>query len=322
MTHERMVIATRRSELALWQSSFVRSLLQQRFPELEIDFQVIKTLGDKILDSPLSAIGDKGLFTKEIEQTLLDGTCDLAVHSLKDVPTHLPEGLTIGAVTKRMDPRDVFVPHTDSSFRTLKDLPEGSTVATGSLRRTCQILHHRPDLRIADVRGNLPTRLRKLKESSWGGMILAKAGLERLGLQDHIAETLPFDVMLPAVGQGALAIEIKVDHGRLKEIVSVLHDEETFMAVRGERALLRMLEGGCQVPIGTYGRLEGGMFVLEAMIGSLDGTRVVRGSLQGSPNRSEEIGIELAVMLLQQGGKEILEEIRRNPPPPRPPEQP
>lgn len=313
MTGERIVIATRGSELALWQSSFVRTSLQKHFPKLIIDFKIIKTLGDRVLDTSLAAIGDKGLFTKEIEQAILDGEADLAVHSLKDVPTILPDGLTIAAVTERADCRDVFVPHPASRFQSLGELPQGSTIATGSLRRTCQLLHFRPDLRVADIRGNLPTRLRKLDESDWRGMILARAGLERLGLQERIVETLAYETMLPAVGQGAMAIETKSSDQELKEIVSLLHHEETFIAVRGERALLRHLEGGCQVPIGTYGRLEGGMFVLDAMIGSLDGTRVVRGSLRGEPDRSEDIGRELAVILLEQGGRGILDEIRRNP---------
>lgn len=321
MTRERIVMATRGSELALWQSSFVRASLQKHFPRLIIDFKIVKTLGDKTLDTSLSAIGDKGLFTKEIEQTILDGEADLAVHSLKDVPTTLPDGLMIAAVTERADCRDVFVPHPRSRFRSLGELPPGSTVATGSLRRTCQLLRIRPDLRVVDIRGNLPTRLRKLDESDWRGMILAKAGLERLGLQERIAETLSYETMLPAVGQGAMAIETNSTDEELKKVVSVLHQEETFLAVRGERALLRHLEGGCQVPIGTYGRLEGGMFVLDAMIGSLDGAHVVRGILRGEPDRSEDIGRELAIILLEQGGREILDEIRRNPVS-RPPEQP
>lgn len=321
MGNRSLVIGTRGSELALWQSSFVRSRLQERFPEVAIEFRVIKTLGDKILDSALSTIGDKGLFTKEIEQAILDGTSDMAVHSLKDVPTSLPEGLTIAAVTRRADCRDVFVPHPASPFRSLRDLPAGSTVATGSLRRTCQLLHHRPDLRITDVRGNIATRLRKLDESAWRGMILAQAGLERLGLQERIGEVLPFDTMLPAVGQGALAVETREADADVRALVASLHDEETFIAVRGERALLRRLEGGCQVPIGTYGRLEAGLFVLDAMIGSLDGTRMVRGSLRGEPARSGEIGTELAVILLEQGGREILDGIRRTPDSPAP-EQP
>lgn len=321
MQNKPLVIGTRGSELALWQSSFVRSRLQEQFPDVAIDFRIIKTLGDKVLDSALSTIGDKGLFTKEIEHAILEGTADMAVHSLKDVPTMLPDGLTIAAVTRRADPRDVFVPHPASPFRSLQEVPPGSTVATGSLRRTCQLLQTRPDLTIADVRGNIATRLRKLDESSWRGMILARAGLERLGLQDRIGEVLPYDVMLPAVGQGALAVETRETDERVRALVAALHDEETFVAVRGERALLRRLEGGCQVPIGTHGRVEAGRFVLDAMIGSLDGTRVVRGTLQGDPVRSAEIGEELAWMLLERGGREILEGIRRAPDSPTP-EQP
>lgn len=310
MARKKLVIATRGSELALWQSSHIKSLLERHHPNLDVDLRVIKTLGDKILDSPLSRIGDKGLFTKEIEVALLDGSADLAVHSLKDIPTMLPDGLTIAAVTERADVRDVFVVRKEASFRSWNELPPGSTVATGSLRRRCQLLQANNSLRIVDVRGNLKTRIKKLDESDWAGMILARAGLVRLGLEDRISEILPLELMLPAVGQGALAIETRADSQETRAFVSPLHDAGTWTAVRGERALLRQLEGGCQVPIGAYGRVEGGSFVLDAVIGSIDGSRVVRGTRRGAADQPEETGIALAETLRGQGGAAILDEIR------------
>lgn len=313
MKRNKLTIATRGSALALWQSSHIKSRLEHLHPGLHVDVQVVKTLGDKILDSPLSKIGDKGLFTKEIEQVLLQKKADLAVHSLKDLPTVLPEGLDIAAITEREDLRDVFVARKNSEIESLARLPANATIATGSLRRRCQLLRYRGDLTIVDVRGNLTTRLKKLDESDWHGMILAKAGLTRLGWENRISEILPFDVMLPAVGQGALAVEARTDDQWIRELVGPLHHENTFHAVRGERALLQALEGGCQIPIGAHGRIEGGVFYLEAFIGSLDGKRVVRGMLHGKPGQSETLGLNLATLLLSQGGKPILEEIRARP---------
>ncbi len=310
MKRNRLTIATRGSALALWQSSFIKSRLEHFHQGLPVELQVIKTLGDKILDSPLSKIGDKGLFTKEIEQALLENNADIAVHSLKDLPTVLPEGLGIAAVTERGDLHDVFVARRGSEIQILNNLPPKSKIATGSLRRRCQLLRYRNDLSIIDIRGNLTTRLSKLDESDWHGMILAKAGLTRLGLSDRISEVLPFDIILPAVGQGALAIEARSDDTWVRNLVLPLHHEHTFRAVCGERALLRTLEGGCQIPIGAHGRIENGVFLLEAFIGSLDGKRVVRGTLHGRPEESEALGANLANLLLNQGGKPILDEIR------------
>ncbi|MGB2869993.1 MAG: hydroxymethylbilane synthase [Bacteroidota bacterium] len=310
MTTNRLIVGTRGSELALWQSKFIQSQLVQRYPDLTIELQPIKTLGDKILDSPLSKIGDKGLFTKEIEHALLDARIDLAVHSLKDIPTNLPAGLAIGAVLEREDTRDVFIAHPRKPGQSFLSLPKGSKVATGSLRRKCQLLSRRPDLHIVDIRGNLNTRTTKLEESDWAGMILAFAGVKRLGWEATIAEILPFDVMLPAVGQGALALEIRADDRTISDLLKPLHHDATAFAVLGERAFLRELEGGCQVPIGTHGRIENGLFVLDALIGSLDGKRVIRGKISGRPSDSEKLGISLAVELYGKGGREILEEIR------------
>ena len=310
MARKRIVIGTRGSDLALWQSRHVKSALEALNPALVIELKTIKTLGDKVLDSPLSSIGDKGLFTKELDRELLDGTIDLAVHSLKDVPTDLPEGLTLAAISKREDVRDVFLARPGAGSGSLRELPRNANVATGSLRRKCQLLLFRPDLRIIDLRGNLNTRLRKLDESDWEGMILAKAGVTRLGWEDRITEILPTEIMLPAVGQGALALEARANDSEVKELARQLHHPETACAVCGERSLLQRLEGGCQVPIGTHGRVENERFILDAMIGSLDGRRVLKESISGDVRNAEQLGAELADRLIALGGKEILDEIR------------
>jgi hydroxymethylbilane synthase len=308
-------IGTRGSALALWQARWVEQALRDRVPELGVRLEVIKTTGDRILDAPLAKIGDKGLFTREIELALLRKDIDCAVHSLKDLPTQLPDGLAIGAVSAREDVRDAFIPHPQNPVRGLLDQPRGVTVATGSLRRRAQLLHARPDLAIMDIRGNLQTRLRKLEESSWAGMLLAHAGVVRLGLEDRIGEILPTAFMLPAVGQGALAIEIRADDASVREIVALLHDEPTARATAAERAFLARMEGGCQIPIGTHARMETpdgttlGL-VLDALVGSLDGTTVLRGTHRGTPEHAERIGRELAEELLGRGAGDILRAIR------------
>lgn len=312
--HNKIVIGTRGSELALWQAEWVRQELQQRYSWIEIDTVIIKTTGDKILDSPLSKIGDKGLFTKEIEKALLDKEIDLAVHSLKDVPTQLPPGLTLGAISKREDVRDVFISHPRKKYASFGDVPGGGKIATGSLRRKCQLLQHRPDLTIIDIRGNLKTRKEKLEQSDWDGMLLAKAGVTRLGWTAMISEVFSPAFILPAVGQGALGIEIRDDDLELMKLIAPLSHTQTQLATIGERALLRHLEGGCQIPIGTFGRIENGVFILDAMVGSLDGKRVVRGSINGSPDEAGVLGTRLADELLARGAKEILEEIRKSSP--------
>jgi hydroxymethylbilane synthase len=303
-------IGTRGSELALWQTQHVKTLLEARFPNIIIDVQTMKTMGDKILDAPLAKIGDKGLFTKELEVALLDERIDLAVHSFKDVPTAIPEGLSIAAVLEREDVRDVFIANQRKEPRSFTDLPKNAVLATGSLRRKCQLLHARPNLQIIDIRGNLNTRMKKLDESDWDGMILAKAGVTRLGWTQRISEILPFNIMLPAVGQGALAIEIRSADKHVEEILHVLHHLPTAIAVTAERALLGHLEGGCQIPIGAYSRIHNNALQLDAVIGSLDGKRIVRGSKAGPTSQAEQIGISLAEELLHRGGKEILDEIR------------
>jgi hydroxymethylbilane synthase len=306
----KLTIGTRGSALALWQTNWVKDQLQKIFPDLLINTEIITTTGDKILDSPLSKIGDKGLFTKELESALLKNKIDLAVHSLKDVPTKLPDGLIIAAVAEREDTRDVFIASVHNDYQKLNSIPLGSEVATGSLRRKCQLLNWRPDLIIIEIRGNLKTRFTKLDESEWAGMILARAGVIRLGWENRITQVLPLDKMLPAVGQGALGIETRTDDSSTIELVSRLNHKETEISVKGERALLHRLEGGCQIPIGAYGRIRNNTFYLDAVIGSLDGKNIVRDFIHGKPDDSEQLGIELAEVLLSNGGKEILAEIR------------
>jgi hydroxymethylbilane synthase len=314
MNKNMLVIGSRGSELALWQARWVQGELQKLHPGMDVRITIVKTTGDKILDSPLSKIGDKGLFTREIEHALLDSSIDLAVHSLKDLPTQLPEGLVIGAMCAREDVRDVFIPRPGNPIPRLLDQEQGARIATGSLRRKCQLLHHRPDLDIIDIRGNLNTRFRKLEESSWAGMILARAGVVRLGWENHIGETLSPEIILPAVGQGALGIEIRRGDDRVQSIIAVLDHQPTAQAARAERSLLRTLEGGCQVPIGTYARLEhegsSRQLVMDAVVGSLDGTTVVRGNIRGAPEEGEELGLRLAGILLSRGADAILRTIR------------
>ncbi len=311
MSPETIRIGTRGSDLALWQARWVRQALERLHPGLTVSVHTIKTTGDRILDAPLSKIGDKGLFTREIEHALLDETIDIAVHSLKDLPTELPEGLTIGAVSEREDPRDVFIPHPENAVRTLAGQPRGARIATGSLRRQCQLYHLRPDLSVIDIRGNLATRMRKLAGSDWQGMLLARAGVARLGWEDRIGETIPAETILPAVGQGALGIEIRAGDERVGRLVQALGHQPTKQATDAERALLRRLQGGCQVPIGTYGRLGAdGRLALDAVVGSLDGKTVVRGKTSGDPAEAERLGTRLADQLISDGAGQILQEIR------------
>jgi hydroxymethylbilane synthase len=284
-------------------------------PGLGVTITIIKTTGDRVLDSPLSLIGDKGLFTREIEHALLEGTIDLAVHSLKDLPTELPAGLTLGAVTEREDVRDVFLPHPANRTRTLLDQPAGARIATGSLRRRSQMLALRPDFVIEEIRGNLNTRFTKLGESAWDGMLLARAGVVRLGWEDRIGETIPVTTILPAVGQGALGIEVREGDTRVLDAIAPLHHALTAAATRAERAFLRRLEGGCQVPIGTHGRMESKddgphRLALDAVVGALDGSRIVRGSAAGDPDRPEQLGRSLAEKMLGEGADVILRAIR------------
>jgi hydroxymethylbilane synthase len=308
-------IGSRGSDLALWQARWVQNELLRLHSEIEVTIEVIRTTGDKILDAPLSKIGDKGLFTREIENALLDRRIDLAVHSLKDLPTELPEGLEIGAVCRREDPRDVFIPHPSNVRRQLMAQLPGSAIATGSLRRKCQLASLRPDMEILNIRGNLGTRLKKLESSSWQGMILARAGVVRLGWDSKIGETVETDLILPAVGQGALGIEVRRGDGEITRLLAGLVDVPTLQGTTAERALLRALEGGCQVPIGAFGRVVQGSqrttsLRLDAMVGSLDGKTIVRNTIEGDPADADALGRELAARLLAEGAQEILRQIR------------
>ena len=303
---KKIVIGTRSSKLALWQAGFVAECLKEEYPGLEVEMKLMTTKGDKILDAPLAKIGGKGLFTKELEQEMLEGGIDLAVHSLKDMPTEVPEGLVIAAITKRADPGDAVV---SLKYGHFADLPEGAKVGTSSLRRKAQLLHARPDLNIQDLRGNVNTRLRKLEEENFDAIVLAVAGLTRLGFKDRIAEVMPREIMLPAVGQGALAIEARGDDAEILETISFLNDEDMVACAKGERAFLAKVEGGCQVPVGVYGSVEQDELQLEAVIASLDGARLYRDRLTGNKSEAEELGGELAEKLLAAGGLEIMQEL-------------
>lgn len=301
-----LAIGTRGSRLALWQSEHVLSLLN-KLTEKKIGLKKIKTTGDKILDSPLAKIGDKGLFVKEIEQEMLSGQIDLAVHSMKDVPTVLPEGLIIGAVLVREDPRDVLI---TSIANDILSLPEGAKVGTSSLRRRAQLLYLRPDLEIVDVRGNLDTRLRKLEEKEFEAIILAGAGVRRLGYQDKITFVIPEEQILPAVGQGAIAIEIRENDLEVNELVKQINHEETSLCVQAERALMKELEGGCQVPIGAWAKVENNRIHLNALISDINGIRILKASESAGLNEAHLLGINVARKLIEQGAKDILNEIR------------
>ncbi|SRR5579883_1146783 len=305
----KITIGSRGSELALWQAHHVRDLLTQHHPGIEVRIEIIHTTGDKILDTSLSIIGGKGVFTKEIESALLANEVDIAVHSLKDLPTILPEGLMLGAVPERANVEDAFLSK-DKNVR-LMDLPDGATIATGSLRRKAQLLSKRPDFNIVDIRGNVPTRIRKMLESNWDGMVLASAGLERLGLTEHLAHKISTEWVLPAVGQGALGIECRTGDEKTLEILAPLNHQLTLFAVRAERALLASLGGGCQVPIGAHGVIAQDELELSACVAALDGRTVIRGVHTGSTEDPEAIGKELASTLLASGGKEILDEVFR-----------
>jgi hydroxymethylbilane synthase len=320
---DRVRIGSRGSRLALVQAEWVRDRVAARHPGLRVEIEIINTKGDKILDAPLAKIGDKGLFTKELELALLEDRIDVAVHSAKDMPTALPEGLDLIAFTEREDVRDVFVPNPalreargPGADLTLDDVPQGARVGSSSLRRRAQLLALRPDLDVVDIRGNVETRLRKLVEEEMTGTILAAAGLSRLGRSAVTGFAFRFDQMLPAVGQGALAIEARTDHPRLAELRAALDHPPTALAVTAERALLGTLEGGCQVPIAAHAQWERGgaggtaLLKLEAFVGSLDGTRTVRGERQAHADDPEALGSMLAAELLERGAGDILDEIR------------
>ena len=305
-------IGTRGSALALWQAEWVRSQLTAAHPGLTVELVTIKTQGDKILDVPLAKVGGKGLFVKEIEEALLEGRVDLAVHSMKDMPAELLAGLRVAAMPLREDPRDVLIMREGSGFA---DLPPGARVGTSSLRRAAQLLHLRADLRIETLRGNLDTRLRKLETRGFHAVVLAAAGIKRMGLSHLITQYLEPELMLPAVGQGALGIETRTEDAPTNELVAALAHQPTMVAVRAERAFLRRLQGGCQVPIGGHATLEGERLILTGMVADLQGRRVIRRVLQGEARKAEEVGESLAEVVLSVGGAEILGEIYGSPVP-------
>ncbi|RLB07867.1 MAG: hydroxymethylbilane synthase [Deltaproteobacteria bacterium] len=304
MVYEKGIrIGTRGSKLALKQTTWVRDRIAARYPEISLEVVRIRTTGDKITDVPLAKVGGKGLFVKEIEEALLRGEIDLAVHSMKDVPTELPPGLHLGAITERQDPRDVLI---SRNGRGLRELPSGARIGTSSLRRKAQLLGINPHWEVVPLRGNLDTRIRKLETEGLDAVILAAAGVCRMGLEGEITEYFTPEVMLPAVGQGALGIECRVD-AEANELIAFLHHPESAMAVRGERAFLRQLQGGCQVPIAAYGEVRGGKLLLQGMVARLDGSKFFRAEAEGED--PEEVGRRLAEDLLAQGAEKVLREI-------------
>ncbi|QNX33533.1 hydroxymethylbilane synthase [Acinetobacter seifertii] len=296
-------IATRQSPLALWQAEHIRARLQELHPDLTVELVKFVTQGDKILDTPLAKIGGKGLFVKELEAALLDGRADLAVHSMKDVPMALPEGLTLAVICEREDPLDAFV---SNQFEKFADLPQGARVGTSSLRRKSQILKQRPDLQIIDLRGNVGTRLGKLDEGQYDAIILASAGLKRLGLENRIRHTIEPNVSLPAVGQGALGLECRADDQGVLALIQPLLHIETDVCVRAERAFNAYLEGGCQVPIAGYATLQDGKIHIEGRVGSPDGQTLLRAEMTDEAHNAQQLGENLARNLLEQGAGDLL----------------
>ncbi|MBN8412944.1 hydroxymethylbilane synthase [Halomonas denitrificans] len=304
----RLRIATRKSQLAMWQAEHVRDRLMAIHPDLEVELVPMSTRGDKILDTPLAKVGGKGLFVKELEEAMLDGRADIAVHSMKDVPMQFPESLGLSVILEGAEPTDAFV---SNDYGCLEDLPEGARLGTSSLRRGLQMREARPDLEVISLRGNVQTRLAKLDGGEFDAILLATSGLKRLGLEDRIAQELPPEVCLPACGQGALGIECRMHDTELVSLLAPLDDIETATRVRAERAMNTRLEGGCQVPIGGHAIYEddGRTLWLRALVGTPDGTRVLRAEGRGSVDEPEALGIRVAEQLLEQGASDILAEV-------------
>jgi len=305
MTVKHLRIGTRASQLALWQANWTKSELERRYPGIVVELVKIKTIGDKILDVPLAQVGGKGLFVKEIEEAMLRGEIDLAVHSMKDVPTEFPEGLGLVVTTEREDPRDAFI----SDGVRFSDLRHGARIGTSALRRQAQLLAARPDLEMVIIRGNVETRIRKLKEDNLDAVILAAAGLNRLGFTDVVTELLDTDFSIPAIGQGALGLECRLDDQATIEAISFLNHAPTAAAVAAERALLKRCEGGCQVPIAAHGTVSGTTLSLVGFIAAVNGSRSVKDSITGPADDAQQLGSALADRLLAAGGKQILEEV-------------
>lgn len=302
----KLTIASRESALAMWQAEHIQARLRELYPHIEVNILGMTTTGDQILDSPLAKIGGKGLFVKELEQAMQDGRADFAVHSMKDVPMVLPEGFVLAATGKREDPRDAFV---SNRYKNLAELPDGSIVGTSSLRRQCQLQARFPKLVIEPLRGNVQTRLRKLDEGQYAAIILAAAGLNRLGLGERITALLATEQSLPAVGQGALGIECLVGNNELIALLAALNDPETEACVQAERAMSRALAGSCQVPLGGFGELHDGKLHLRGFVSSVDGVRMVRAEVTGLPQDAEALGKALAQQLIDMGADKILAEL-------------
>lgn len=299
-------IATRKSPLALWQAEHVRARLQQLEPGLPVELVTMTTQGDRVLDSPLAKIGGKGLFVKELEQGMLDGRADIAVHSMKDVPAELPDGLEIGAILEREDPHDAFVSNSVSGIDALE---HGAVVGTSSLRRQCQLRARRPDLDVRDLRGNVNTRLAKLDKEDYVAIVLACAGLRRLGMQERITASLPTGTMLPAIAQGVIGIECRSGDVRVLDLIGRLNDPATVQRTLAERAMNARLAGGCQAPIAGYSEIDGDVLHLRGLVGRPDGSDMIHGEITGPVTDAEALGIQLAEDLLSRGARTILEEL-------------
>lgn len=299
-------IATRKSALALWQAEYVKAKLLEHYPSMTVELVPMSTQGDKILDTPLAKIGGKGLFIKELEIAMLEGRADIAVHSMKDVPVEFPEGLGLSVICPREDPRDAFVSNT---YQALSDLPEGAIVGTSSLRRQCQLKAMRPDLEIRDLRGNVNTRLQKLDNGEYDAIILAAAGLLRLEMPNRIAQFIEPEVMLPANGQGAVGIECRLNDERIVSLLAPLEDKTTRIRVLAERAMNRKLQGGCQVPIGSYATIDNQQLFLRGLVGSIDGNNILRADISGGIEQAEVLGEQLADQLLALGADKILKQV-------------
>jgi hydroxymethylbilane synthase len=301
-----ITIATRKSPLAMWQAEHVAAELKRVHPDIEVELMGMTTQGDKILDTPLAKIGGKGLFIKELEQGLINREADIAVHSMKDVPVALPPGLHLPVIMQREDPRDAYV---SNRYQTIEELPRGACVGTSSLRRQSQLAEQRPDLVIKSLRGNVNTRLRKLDDGEYDAIILAAAGLKRLGFEDRITALIGPEQSLPAIGQGAVGIECRVEDPRINDLIAPLHHQETACCVGAERAMNQRLNGGCQVPIAGYAMLEAGNLWLRGLVGEPDGSRIIRGEVEGHTHEAEAMGVGLADRLLEWGADQILKSL-------------
>lgn len=307
MAKKLLRIGTRASQLALWQANWVQSELNKRYPDMEVTLTKIKTQGDKILDVPLAMVGGKGLFVKEIEEAMLRNEIDIAVHSMKDVPTIFPPGLALRCITEREDPRDIII--LKPGYKSFMELRQGARIGTSSLRRKAQLLHLRPDFQMIDIRGNVETRIRKLTEDDLDGVVLAAAGMNRLGFASQISEFLPADLSVPAIGQGALGIESRIADTEINEIIDFFNHPQTAYAVKAERAFLRRLEGGCQVPIGAFGTVAGETLTFTGFVSDIEGKQLLKKTVTCPVAQAEAIGVSVADDLLIQGAGKILNEV-------------